>query len=144
VFLAFVAVIGFATAIEYLRVEEDFRVARFEAIRLGKTPESYERPRIHLLTQLNALLAGARIQPHPRMADEEIELARKVALRFPWPATQNRYALALALNGNSAEALRQLQVIRTLHGVETYQHIKENWAALTKERHPALAEIKLP
>lgn len=132
------------SVVEYVEVEEDFRVVRFEALRLGTKPENYERPTFVLLTQLDALLSGGRIVPKPGMPARELELAKKVALRYPWTATQNRYALSLALNGNTEEAIRQMRVIRSLHGESAYREIKLNWAALAAEKYPQLANIALP
>ncbi len=145
--LALVTVMGSLmmwSAFEYLQIEEDFRIVRFEALRLGKTPVAYERPEITLLTQLDALLDGGRIVPTPGMSVVQIELSRKVALKFPWPATQNRYALSLALNGHVDEAVRQLKVMRTLHGEKSYAQIKLYWASLAEEKHPQLKAIALP
>jgi O-antigen ligase len=131
------------SVIEYLTIEEDFRVVRFEGLRIGKAPENYEKPNILVLTQLDALLKGGRIVPKPGMSFEEIELAKSVALRFPWTATQNRYALSLALNGHPSEAVRQMQVIRALHGESTYQEIRLSWAKQAKDKYPQLANILL-
>lgn len=138
------AVLAGWSVFEYLQIEEDFRVARFEALRVGQTPSDHERPKVLLLTQLKALLEGARIVPEAGMSPERLDLARKVALRYPWPATQNRYALSLALNGNTEEALRQLRVIRALHGEKTYAEIRLNWEVLGKDKYPQLRELKLP
>jgi hypothetical protein len=132
------------SVIEYTLIEADFRIVRFEALRVGQTPLDYERPQIILLTQLDALLHGGRIVPKPGMNVDEIELARKVALRFPWPATQNRYAQSLALNGNAEEAMRQLRVIRAVHGELTYAQIKNGWILLATEKYPQLQDLKLP
>lgn len=129
---------------EYSSIEEDFRIARFEALRIGKTPEEYQRPNVILLTQLGALLEGARIVPKPGMTDKELELAKKVALRYPWTATQNRYALSLALNGNPEEAVRQMRVMRALHGEKTYKGIRENWKILAHDKYPQLLQLELP
>src|SRR5665647_217322 len=98
------------SAVEYFRIEEDFRVVRFEALHIGQTPASYHKPDVVLLTQLGALLEGGRISPRPGMSADELLLAKNVALHYPWTATQNRYALALALNGQPGEAIRQLRV----------------------------------
>ena len=138
------AVVMLWSAWEYIQIEEDFRVARFEALRIGKTPASYDRPHIVLLTQLDAMLTGIRLVPTPSMSAENIESARKVAMRFPWPATQNRYALSLALNGNPSEATRQLKVTRAMHGEKTYQGIKASWQELAHDKFPQLAAIELP
>lgn len=123
-----VAVIGMvAVAVEYLQVEEDFRVARFEALRVGSTPDDYVRPKVHLLTQLDAMLIATRTVPQPNMSKAEIDLLRKAAMRFPWTAIQGRYALSLALNGNIPEAQRQLKVIRTLYGDKMVQSFRVQW-----------------
>lgn len=128
---------------DYLRVEEDFRVARFEALRIGRKPDDYVRPKVMILTQLDALLDAARLEPRVGMPPSELRLARQAAQRYPWPATQNRYALALALNGSSSEAARQLQVIRTLHGEATYRQIEANWRSLASQ-HPEWAKLLNP
>lgn len=132
------------SVVEYVAIEEDFRVARFEALRLGQTPSNYQRPQVVLLTQLSALLDGARIKPKPGMTEDELDLAKKVALRYPWTATQNRYALSLALNGNPEEATRQLLVMQAMHGEKTYNEIKANWRSLAQEKYPQLRTLALP
>lgn len=142
--LLVVSTVGAWSVLEYVQIEEDFRIARFEALRVGQTPADYERPNIILLTQLDALLAGARIVPKPEMSGSELALAKEVALRYPWTATQNRYALSLALNGHPEEAVRQLRVMRALHGAKEYQRIKENWHALADDKYPQLRLLVLP
>jgi O-antigen ligase len=132
------------SVVEYVAIEEDFRVVRFESMRIGHTPSEYERPHTYILTQLDALLEGARIVPAPAMSTERIELARKVALRFPWAATQNRYALSLALNGKPYEAIRQLKVMRAMHGEKAYEGIKANWKDLAENKYPQLGALVLP
>jgi hypothetical protein len=132
------------SGLEYLAVEEDYGVARFEALRIGKTPETYERPAIVLLTQMDAVLAVIRLVPSPGMRPENIELARKVALRFPWPATQSRYALSLALNGYPDEAVRQLKVMRAMHGERLFAGTRSAWAEMAQAKYPQLSKVELP
>jgi O-antigen ligase len=132
------------SVVEYIAIEEDFRVVRFESLRVGKTPTDYERPHIVLLTQLDALLEAGRIVPAPNLSPERMELLRKVALRFPWTATQNRYALSLALNGNPQEALRLLKVMRAMHGAKTFEAIRDNWKELAATQYPQLGPLQLP
>lgn len=139
-----ISVLAAWSVVEYLQIEEDFRVARFEALRIGQTQPTHRRPNVVLLTQLDALLGGARIVPKPGMSTQELELAKKVALRYPWTATQNRYALSLALNGNPEEAVRQLRVMRAMHDEKTYSEIKANWNSLAQGKYPQLRELKLP
>ncbi|MCZ8252911.1 MAG: Wzy polymerase domain-containing protein [Hylemonella sp.] len=132
------------TVVEYVRVEEDFRVARFEALRLGHTPEQYAAPETTLLTQLDAMLKATRLRPAPGMESKDIDLLRRAAMRFPWTAIQNRYALSLALNGQQDEAMRQLRVMRAMHGEKHYEGIRANWELLAEEKYPQLQSLQLP
>lgn len=133
-----------ASVVEYVAVEEDFQVARFEALRIGSTPEGYERPRIYLLTQLDAMLQTARIEPKTGMAPERIEFLRRAAMRFPSTAVQHRYALALALNGQPEEAMRQLKVMRAMHGERHYTRLRAAWLELGQTKHPEIWQLELP
>lgn len=132
------------SVVEYIKIEEDFRIVRFEAMRMGQTPIGYKRPKIYMLTQLEALLEEGRAVPMPGMSPERIELARKVAMRFAWSATQNRYALSLALNGNPEEAIRQLKVMRATLSKKDYDSIKAHWQTLARDKYPQLSELALP
>ncbi len=132
------------SGIEYLEIEEDFRVARFEALRVGKTRDDYKMPNPILLTQLEGMLNATRTAPSPGMSANQLESLRKAAGRFPWTAIQNRYALALALNGNETESLRQLKVMRAMHGEKHYESIKAHWLLTAEEKYPALKQLTLP
>ena len=129
---------------EYMTIEEDFRIVRFEALSIGQTPQDYERPKVYLFTQLDALLYGGRLVPRLNMPAEEIALSKAAALRYPWIATQNRYALSLALNGNTQEAMYQLRVMRAQHGVKAYGKLKEAWVIMAQEKYPQLSAIEFP
>ncbi|AFU48344.1 O-antigen polymerase [Acidovorax sp. KKS102] len=131
-------------SVEYLNIEEDFRIARFESINLGQTPAGYEQPNTLLLTQLKAMIAATRTVPRPLMAAEEIDLLRAATLRFPWVPVQNTYALSLALNGNSPEAIRQLKVLRAAHGEKVYEGVKATWVELAQTKFPQLKVLALP
>jgi hypothetical protein len=132
------------SAVEYLAIEEDFRVVRFEQLRIGHTPGDYQRPGINGLTQLEALLTASRIELRSGLGPQEIDQLRKVALRYPWVATQYRYALALALNGERQEAIRQFQVIRRQRDEKLYQRIKTELGELAQGRYPQLRGLVLP
>lgn len=140
---AFTGVAGWS-AVEYLKVEEDFRVVRFEVLRVGKAPEGYAPPNVILFSQLGALLDAGRVQMRPGMPERELELLRRAATRFPWSATQYRYAVGLALNGNPKEAIRQMQVLRYLHGEKQYQGLKARIRELGETELPGLRDLQLP
>ncbi len=131
------------SVVEYLEIEEDFRVARFEALRIGSPPPKHQPPKVILFDQLAVLLDDARIRPTPNMSPEAMQTVKDAALHYPWSATQYRYALALALNGNQVEAARQFQVMRHLWGEKAYTGFKkqiENAA----EQYSELRQMNLP
>jgi hypothetical protein len=130
--------------LEYKEIEEDFTVARFEALNVGKTAAEYKRPDIVLLTQMRALLEAMRATPQPNMPLETLELLRATASRFPWEPVQNCYALSAALNGNLAEAHRQLNVMRAMRGRVRYEAIRVQWDDLARKKYPQLREFAWP
>jgi O-antigen ligase len=123
---------------EYLLVEEDFRIVRFENLRIGQTPAAYEVPEIRLLGHMGEMLHAARMRPQPGMSPQEIERLRKVALRFPWGALHLRYAYALALNGDPAGAAHQLRVVQGMFGDLYYAAARQELLEL-QQRHPEVA-----
>lgn len=129
---------------DYIEVEEDFRVARFEAGRIGTTPAEYRRPTLYLLTQFGAMLKAARVVPTPGMSPQEVASTGVAAARFPWPALQNRYALALALNGQPAAAEQELRVMLAMHGEALFRDIRLNWKTLQDEKYPQLGKLRMP
>jgi hypothetical protein len=132
------------SVVEYVAVEEDFRVARLQVLRVGQSPTQYERPQLLLLTQMDAMLEGVRLVPQPGMDERRLAFSHDVAMRFPGPATQNRYAVSLALNGHAEEAIRQLRVMRVLYGEKAYEDIKSRWVVLSQEKYPQLGKLRLP
>ncbi|PZP99312.1 MAG: polymerase [Variovorax paradoxus] len=120
---------------EYLLIEEDFRIVRFENLRIGQTPADYVVPQIHLLSHMGAMLHAARLRPEPGMAQADIERLRRVTLRFPWSPLHLRYAFVLALNGDPQGAARQLHQVRAMFGVVYYDAARLELSAL-EQRYP--------
>lgn len=131
------------SAIEYIEIEEDFRVIRFEALRIGQTPADHHMPEVVLLTQLGAVLQGARIELRPQMPAAELEQLRQLALRYPWTSPQHRYAVALALNGDMDEARRQLKVLRAHRGPGVSRRIQYAIDDMAT-RYPQLRDLRAP
>lgn len=123
-------------ALEYIRAEEDFRVVRFETVRIGQTPVAYEPPKIVLLTHVGALLKAFRLPITQNMPTNDLSLLRAVASQNAIAAMNARYALALALNGQRVEAERQLAVIRAQYG-------EQNYLASCLPMHEALSAQKM-
>lgn len=113
------AVAGWSV-VDYLRIEEDFRVARFQMLRIGPAPEA-PPPQILLLNQLSDMVASTRVQLRVELEPSELELLRRAAVHNPWSGSQYRYATALALNRQPEEARRQMHVLRAQHGIKVYK-----------------------
>ena len=136
--------IGAYSAYEYLLIEEDYRVARFENLKVGTTPADYTRPSILIHTQLAALMTVLR-QPVVRsMNSMQMEQLRKVSLRFGMRPLVFRYAVALGLNGEPQAANRQMQVFRGMFGERAYQKFKAEIRNLQIEKYPELKLVELP
>lgn len=135
--------VGAAVAIEYLQVEEDYRVMRFELRRVGTTPPGYAPPQIRYLTQLDALLNLGRLPPGAKLSSKELERLRIGSENFGWAMLQLNYAVALGIADQPAEASHQLAVLRAVYGRETYAQAADAFRALTLQ-HPELAAVRIP
>jgi hypothetical protein len=137
-------VMGGAVVREYFAIEEDFRIVRFENMRVGSTPTSYQAPEIHLLTHMGAMLTQARVEARPGMSQSELNNLREVALRFPYAVMSLRYAVALGLNGDPAGATRQMAVVRGMYGKLYYRQAIDSLRRLEQEKYPQLKAVLTP
>lgn len=118
--LALWTVVGSYMVYEYLLIEEDFRIVRFENLRIGQTPAEYEVPDIWMFSHMSSMLRASRQKAVPHMAADDLENLRKASLRFPYGALALRNALALGLNADPVGAARQMAMIRGMYGVGYY------------------------
>jgi len=140
----FAAVTAFA-AIDYWRVEEEFRDMRFAVARIGRPMVSQAPPFISTqFTQLAAFHHFALSTPRPGMSADEIEWMRKVAYRYGFSPSLYRYALAQALHGDIEGARVTLQKMRNLHGDIPYLDAKRELTQLATTDYPVLRELLLP
>jgi len=141
--LAIWGVVGSYMVYEYLQIEEDFRVVRFENLRIGQTPLEYAPPDIWMLSQMGAMLKASRQKATPGMTPEDLENLRKASLRFPYGALALRNALALGLNGDPAGATRQMAVIRGMYGAVYYNAAV--WVLREQQsKYPILSQVITP
>lgn len=129
---------------EYLLVEEDFRVVRFENLRIGQTQIDYQVPNVWMLSQMTSMLKAARQNAVPNMSTEDIDNLRKASLRFPYGPISLRYALAMGLNGNPLGASRQLVIIRSMYGERYYQAAVTVLREQQSEKYPQLSQVIAP
>jgi hypothetical protein len=139
--LAIWFVIGGGIVHEYLQIEKDFVVVRFENLRVGQTPTEYMAPHIVLLSHMGAMLDALREKAKPDMSPEALESLRKASLRFSQGPLNLRYAIALGLNGFPVEATRQFAIIRGMYGPRYYQAAVNAMRELQAEKYPELSQV---
>ena len=88
---------------DYLRIEENFRVLRFERARIGVKP--VEPPAsVLILNQMDEFVRLGRTPATKNMTVGELDSMRKAAHSFPSQANLYTLATALALNQRTDEA----------------------------------------
>jgi O-antigen ligase len=140
-FGALLVSLGSYLTYEYFLIEEDFRIVRFESLRVGQTADTYEIPHVWMISHMGVMLKAARQVAEPNMKKADLENLRKVALRFPYGAVNFRYALALALNADPVGASHQMAVIRGMFGETYYMACKAELQRLEKEKYPQFADV---
>lgn len=138
--IALLAALGY----EYMLVEEDYRVNRFENRRLGQTPSDYAPPSLHLLTNMEEALQAMRLRAKPGMPPEDLDLLKRVSARYTWAPMHYRTALALALNGRPDEAGHQLRVIKNMFPPHIYAEGRSDWILMREGQYPQLERVVLP
>lgn len=129
---------------EYVQVEEDYRVMRFEMRSVGRIPENYAAPDLVLLNQLGAILTLGRVKPRPGMSSEELESMKMLNRNYNWATLQMRYAVALALNGQLEQALLEMKSLRAHYGESSYEQARQLILEQQYKEYPQLKELKLP
>jgi hypothetical protein len=128
---------------EYILIEEDFRIVRFENQRLGKTEATYQVPKLWMLSHMATMLKVARQPAVPNMTEQQLNDLRRVSFRFLYGAINLRYAIALGLNGDPDGARHMMAVVRATYGPVYYGEAKVGWQEST-EKYPSLNAITLP
>lgn len=137
---AFMTVFGSWMMYEYLVIEDDFRLMRFESAGVGTLKAEQAAPNVILLTQLREYTRLARTQATAGMGKEEIDWVRQVTYQYPFPTSLTRYIKALALNNQADKALHELNVLRLLHKPQHYQGVLY-WLASEQDNYPAIKEL---
>jgi len=143
-FALLLAAVFAGVASDYVKAEANDRIQRFELAHIGTDRVHTPVPRLRLLTQLEAFLQIAHTDPVPGMTPDQLDALRKAALRFGYPSTLGRYALALALNGQPEAAARELQILRHIWGDKAYAWTRAQFEALAAGQYPQLRAVSLP
>ena len=110
---------------EYPAVEEDFRLLRFELLRIGTLRATEPAPSAPMLSSLTGFLRFARTTPHEAMSEVELKAMEASVQRYGYAPSMFRYAQALALNGHLDDAKRVFLEIRHVHGEKSYGRYRQ-------------------
>ncbi len=113
---------------DYPKVEEDFRLVRFENMRIGSLRAEAPAPDAPFLSSLTEFLRFARTEPHADMSADELDRMEASVTRYPYAASLYRFGVALALNGQLPKAQQQFVRMRHIHGDQIYQRLKAQLA----------------
>lgn len=131
--------LGIGIALEYRTIEEEFRIVRFAAARIGFLPAGAPLERIRLNSHMDAMLEAARMTIAPRMRPQQLETLRLACERFPYSALTLRCAIAFALNGRPEQADAQMVRYRALYGEAMYRHALLTYRGELESQAPARA-----
>lgn len=109
---------------DYPKVEADFRLARFEYLKIGKIYAASPAPDAPFLSNLTAFTRVIRVLPKIGMTDEELRENNAVTLRYPYVLLLYQNAVALALNGRTEDANRVFISIKHIYGDKAYISLK--------------------
>lgn len=137
-FVVGTALVSGAIGMEYLRMEEDFRVVRFESMRLGSTEAAFQATSIVFNSQLGAMLSMGLQRARPGMPEADLVRWRQVVQKYPWPALQFKYVTALAMNGRPVEARQVMLLVKALHGARIHEQFRRDLARLKEADYPQL------
>lgn len=140
--VAMLAMLG-VTGIDYLEAEQSHRVLRLESARIGTTRVESPPPELRVLTQLEAFLSFARLEPRAGATASELDTAHRVAARFAYPPSQFRLARWQALNGDAAGAARTLKLLCAMHPPAHCREVIAGWAA-AQASQPLMQAVPLP
>ncbi|MBE7367408.1 PglL family O-oligosaccharyltransferase [Ramlibacter pallidus] len=128
---------------DYLQVEQDYQVMRFELRKIGQRPPGHEAPDLLLLTQLGDLIELGRVEARPGMPPELLRRLGEASRRNGWATLDLTYATALGMNGRHEEASRELAHMRGTYGGESASQAYSMFRNF-RVNHPELAPVVVP
>jgi len=107
---------------DYPKVEADFRLFRFEQVRIGPVQAAQLAPNVPLFSALTTYVRVIRsaTPDNRKMSAEQLLEMRQIVRRFPYITALYAYSLALARNGDTLAAKGTLVTIRRIFGEEVY------------------------
>lgn len=116
-------ILGSWVCYEYIIIENDFRLMRFETAGIGTLRAEKITPDVYVLDQLREYTRLARTQPQNIMGEKKLAWAKQAAHHYPFGSSLIHYIKALAFNGRAEEAVAELEVLKGLHKPRYYQSV---------------------
>lgn len=129
--------------VEYITIEKDFRLLRFETLKIGSIHATQPAPDVYVLTQLREYIRFARTKAHYGATEAELEWSAKVAYRYPYFPPLLWHALRLTINGHPKEAEKTLGYIKKMNKDDNYNAAKVQWEEF-KASYPETATVVFP
>jgi hypothetical protein len=113
------ATIGARMVFEYLQVERDFGLVRYQNLRIGITQTKgivADTSNLYLLTQLRDMLDVANVRPSCEMTRHDIDKVQRISRLFLYGVFQERLIISLASNGQDEKARQEIATAVNLYG----------------------------
>lgn len=120
------ACLAIAVLRDYVEVEEDFRLSRFESLRIGTVRAAALAPNAPFLSGLTAQLRLVRTEVVAGMTAQQLDDMESSVRRFPHAAAMAKLACAWAINGRLPDATQMFVKIRFVYGERTYGKLKQD------------------
>jgi O-antigen ligase len=143
VFSIALPIVAAYVAYEYLIIEEDFRVLRFEAMNVGRRPDDYALPDLIALTHYKAVLVVGRMQPTSKMDGRSIEEIQRLTRRFAWLPFEFKLIVSLVANNRAPEARAELSTLRSLMSPNEYSDFERRVKSTIEEKFPEYSNVWL-
>ena len=127
---------------DYRALEEDFRLVRFENLRIGTPQEGQRSPEAPVMSSLTGFLRFARTTPVAGMSPAELASLEAVARRYPYAPSLARLASAWALNGRLDDARQLFTKIRQIHGDGMYLKLRLDLRERVAEGQAGLSALE--
>lgn len=128
-----VLVLSIGISKDYLEIEEDFRLVRFESMRIGPQSQSASTPTAPMLSGLTSFLRFARTEPVRGLNSEQLNSMEATVRRYPYSSSLYRLGIALALNGRQDEARERFINVRHMFGENAYRGVRASLALRIEE-----------
>lgn len=137
------AILTITVVVEYLPLEADWALMRFQEARIGN-PEPTEPPSAVILTSLRRFLKFSRNEAKVGLSTDELEEIRRNSVRFAYAAPMFKYALALALSHQPENALTTLRKMCSMQAESVCLAARTHWEELGRDKYPELVNIPFP